>query len=124
MDELHDVQASGTYDADRETKARKRRFVRPPVDVYSTSAETVVVADMPGVRKADLEISVEGDDLVIEAPVAGRMERESALPWGYHRRFRLRSAFDRDRIGARYEDGILVITLPKVAAEVKRVEID
>ena len=125
MDELQDVEGGeSTEGGERETHTRKRRYIRPAVDIYSTSDETVVLADMPGVHKTDLDVRVEGDDLLIEARAAGRMEEESALPWGYHRRFRLRSAFDRDRIAADYEDGILRVTLPKLSAEdTRKIEI-
>jgi HSP20 family protein len=90
------------------------------VDIYSTESEMIVLADMPGVRKGDLEITLERDELTIEGKIAGRGEAESALPRGYHRRFRLRTAFDRERIRASLEEGILRVTLPKAATEQPR----
>jgi HSP20 family protein len=37
----------------------------PPVDIYETTREVVVVTALPGVEQRDLEISIEGDVLVI-----------------------------------------------------------
>jgi len=120
-DELRDTPGPGPpASEDREARARRRHYARPAVDIYSTESEMVVLADMPGVRKADLEITVERDELAIEGKIAGRREAESALPWGYHRRFKLRTAFDRERINASLREGILRVTLPKAATEQPR----
>ncbi|UCC48404.1 MAG: Hsp20/alpha crystallin family protein [Gemmatimonadota bacterium] len=120
-DELRDVPGAGpSAGEDREARARRRHYARPAVDIYSTESEMVVLADMPGVRKGDLEITLERDELTIEGKIAGRREAESTLPWGYHRRFKLRTAFDRERIQASLEEGILRVTLPKAATEQAR----
>lgn len=122
-DEIRDSDAAS--EREREMSPRRRRYVRPPVDIYSTDAEMVVVADVPGVASEDLEITLDGDDLVIEARVADRPDSESELPWGYSRRFKLRTPFDRDRIRGHVENGVLQITLPKLhGGESKRVPID
>jgi HSP20 family protein len=95
------------------------------VDITATDSEVVVIADLPGVQKADLGITIDRDELVIEAPVAGRADRESSLPWGFYRRFRLRTLVDRDRIGAHLEGGVARVVLPKSAAEkAKKVAVD
>ncbi len=120
-DELRDVPGAGpSAGEDREARARRRHYARPAVDIYSTESEMVVLADMPGVRKGDLEITLERDELTIEGKIAGRREAESTLPWGYHRRFKLRTAFDREHIRAGLEEGILRVTLPKAATEQAR----
>ncbi len=102
---------------ERDARIRRRNYTRPAVDIYSTDVEMVVLADMPGVQKSDLDVTLEKDDLVIEGRVAGREESESALPWGYHRRFRLRTSFDRERIRAGIRGGVLRVVLPKAAGE-------
>jgi len=102
---------------ERDARVRRRNYGRPAVDIYSTDVEMVVLADMPGVQKSDLDVTLEKDELVIEGRVAGREESESALPWGYHRRFRLRTNFDRDRIRAGIRGGVLRVVLPKAVGE-------
>jgi HSP20 family molecular chaperone IbpA len=124
-DELRDVEQTVSPKEEREARFRRRNFVRPAVDIYSTDKEMVVLADMPGVHKTDIDITIDHDDLVIEVPVAGRADAESSLPWGYYRRFRLRTNFERDHINANLEGGILTITLPKAASEqTKKVSVD
>jgi HSP20 family protein len=119
-DELRDVQDSrASLKNEREARLRRRRYSRPNVDIYSTDTEMVVLADMPGVTKDDLEVSLEEDDLIIEGPVRGRSEQESALPWGYYRRFKLRTPFDRSRIRAGIRGGVLRINLPKAMNQQK-----
>ena len=124
-DELRDAEPTVSPKQEREARLRRRNFVRPAVDIYSTESDMVVLADMPGVRKGDLDITIDRDDLVIDAPVAGRAAAESVLPWGYYRRFRLRTAFERDRIQAHLEGGVLTVTLPKAASEkAKKIAVD
>lgn len=123
MVELHNNTESPPED--RETRARRRRFVRPAVDIYSTEAEMIVLADLPGVRKADVDVTIDGDDLILEAPVTERKQAESTLPWGFHRRFKLRSDFDRKKINAHLEAGILRLTLPRAArGKPKKIKVD
>lgn len=119
-DELRDVRDSrASLKDEREARLRRRRYSRPNVDIYSTDTEMVVLADMPGVTKDDLEVAVEEDDLIIEGRVQGRSEQESALPWGYYRRFKLRTPFDRSRIRAGIRGGVLRINLPKALSQQK-----
>jgi len=124
-DEIRDAQPDPNLEQDRDVRLRRRRYARPPVDIFSTDSEMVVLADMPGVAKADLDVTLEGDELVIEAPAAGRADEESGLPWGYYRRFKLRTPFERDRILARLEAGVLEIRLPKSQSQrAKKVTIE
>jgi len=124
-DEIRDVEQGVSPKEEREERFRRRNFVRPVVDIYSTDSDMVVLADLPGVKKSDLDITIDRDDLVIEAPAPGRLASESTLPWGYYRRFRLRTNFDRDAIKANLEAGILTVTLPKAASEkAKKVAVD
>ncbi|UCC73137.1 MAG: Hsp20/alpha crystallin family protein [Gemmatimonadota bacterium] len=124
-DELREAQQSEPTREEREARARRHRYTRPAVDIYSTDTEMVVLADMPGVRKSDLEITLDRDELVIEAKAAGRAEDESSLPWGYYRRFKLKTAFDREGITASLEGGICRISLPKAASEqTRKVKVD
>lgn len=117
-DELQDVdEHARTAEEEREARYKRRRYVRPAVDIYATDEEMVVLADMPGVRKGDVQVTLERDDLIIEGRAAGREAEESALPWGYYRRFKLRTAFERERIRASLRGGVLRVNLPKAPSE-------
>jgi len=117
-DELRDSRDSrASVGEEREARIKRKNYARPAVDIYATDSEMVVLADMPGVQKGDLEITLEKDELIIQGKVAGRAAAESTLPWGYHRRFRLRTDFDRNRIKAGLRGGVLRVVLPKAASE-------
>lgn len=93
------------------------RYVTPAVDIYETDDSLVVVADMPGVKKDDLEISVENNLLTIHARPGVAMD-ESALMrefslGEYFRQFTLGDKVDRDRITASLDQGVLTLSLPR-----------
>lgn len=103
----------------------RHRYVRPDVDIYSTAEAVVLMVDMPGVTKEDLEVGIEGNELVIDGRVTERIEGESRLPWGYYRRFRLSSAIDREGVHAKLNDGVLRIELAKAGTgPVRKVDVE
>ncbi len=96
--------------------------VFPAINVFETPDAIRVRAEIPGVRREDLEVSVENDTLT----VAGKREmtRESdeasfhrrEREWGSFRRsFSLPVRIDGNHVQARYADGILTVELPKAA---------
>lgn len=97
----------------------------PAVDVYQTTDEVIVEAELPGVKQEDLSISVTKDTLRIAGEVK---EAEAKDGVSYLRRERRKGRFVRnlglpvevnsDAVKATYKDGILQIVLPK-AEEVK-----
>jgi len=86
-----------------------------------------VEIDLPGVKKEDINVSIEGDYLIVTAERKMREEvkkedyylMESAFG-KYARSFYLPEEIDRDTIDARYENGRLMITFEKVAAKKRR----
>jgi len=90
----------------------------PAVDILRTDDALTLVADLPGVKKADLEIGIEDGVLAIAAPVADVEARHKPLyreygVGGYLRRFSLSDKIDQARISAELENGVLTVTLPK-----------
>ena len=91
----------------------------PPVDVREHPARYTVVADLPGVEPAMLEVTAEGDVLTIRAArrdrlhaggVPVRLER----PTGKIRRsLQLPGGCDGNKIRTRLRDGVLEIDVPK-----------
>lgn len=92
----------------------------PSVDVYETEKEVVVKAELPGVRKEDLEIVTLEDALTIKGEVKSESEVNEE---GYSRRERRYGGFTRtiplpmsvkaEEAKAKFEDGVLEIRLPK-----------
>ena len=92
----------------------------PAVDVYETNDDVVVKAELPGVKKEDVQVSIEGETLTLK----GEMRHtEEAKDDGYYRRELRYGSFHRtvplpvpvkpDEISARFEDGILTVRCPK-----------
>jgi len=96
----------------------------PPIDVYETAAHYVVTAEVPGLTRDLIELALEGSRLTIRGR---RPDREAAAgrPLRFQQVERGRGPFSRtlefaDRIDAAHitadlANGILTITLPKLA---------
>jgi HSP20 family protein len=91
---------------------------RPDVDIYVSDDAAIFIADMPGVAKGNVAIEVdETDSLVIRGTTSAK-EPENAVVRQYHvgnyyRAFQLSDEYDKDKISAKLENGLLEITVPK-----------
>ena len=107
--------------ATREERTVPGRFYVPPTDVYETEDALTVVMEVPGVAREAVEVEVKDDVLRVEARIDaskyGGLEPVYAEYGVGHwaRAFALPDKVDRERIEARLEDGVLTLTLPKVA---------
>ena len=105
---------------------RESRGDRPTgfrMDVYETEHAYRVVADLPGIRKEDINISIVG----AEVTVAAEAKREHAVGNGeqallqerfagkYHRTLGLGHEIDEAKAQAKYVNGVLELVLPKSA---------
>jgi len=91
----------------------------PPLNVFRKGDDLVIVTELPGVRREDLQIQVKDKTIRI----AGRKAVDYGAKAGVHRRERLAGEFDRavplpvaidaDRVKAEYRDGILALILPR-----------
>jgi HSP20 family protein len=92
----------------------------PAADVYETGDSFVVLMELPGIDEDDVEVSVEGDRLVVKGE---RRPRLPARPDRFHRMershgsfartFVLTQAIDPDDVSAQFRDGLLRIELGK-----------
>lgn len=99
-------------------KERPRPYVTPRTDVYETQDAYHLTADIPGVAENAVEITLEKNQLAIEARVEqpqreGRMWIAESTGGGYRRTFALPDGIDRERIAATVKNGVLRLTLPK-----------
>jgi HSP20 family protein len=98
----------------------------PPVNVFSEGDDFVVVAELPGVKKEDLDVQVKGDTVRIQ----GKKAIEHVDNVSVHRRERAAGAFDRTlsfpaqldagKAAADYRDGVLTLRLPRADSEKPR----
>ena len=98
---------------------RKARI--PAVDVAETDTAYQVKAELPGIRKEDLDVAVDDGVLTIKAEHNGNQEqteiaqliRQERSYGKFVRSLRLGATVDEETITAEYRDGVLHITLPK-----------
>jgi HSP20 family protein len=92
----------------------------PAVDIVQEGDHYVVKADLPGMKKDEIEITLNGDTLT----VSGEKKRETETKddsryrseryYGkFSRSLVLSSAVDTNKIEAAYKDGVLSVTIPK-----------
>src|ERR1051325_6299199 len=97
---------------------------RVKVDIAEANGAYVVNADLPGVRKEDIQVSIDGAEVTLTAEVkrekeASKDERvvHSERVYGkVTRSFALPREVDEAKVEARFRDGVLELTLPKKAA--------
>lgn len=106
---------------EREARTNAERpveFVSPVVNIVETRDGYVLEAEMPGVNKAGLEITLENTELTIvghrhtEPLIGDALFRESHRA-DYRRVFELDPAIDTAKISAQMEQGVLKLMLPK-----------
>lgn len=96
----------------------------PSVDVFEKNGNLVVKAELPGMKEEDIDVSVEGDMLNIrgekktESEVKEDNYYQSECSYGsFLRSVPIPSNVDSSKIAAEYENGVLQVTLPKLAGE-------
>lgn len=90
-----------------------------PTDIDETNEEYIISIDLPGFNKDDINVSLTNNDLSVKGKrESGNNEKRSIVRRGrYHGEFHKTFSFEKDvdgsHIEARYENGILSITVPK-----------
>jgi HSP20 family protein len=96
---------------------------RMKIDVAEQNGEYKVLAELPGVKKEDIKVAIDGDQVSITAESSverdakdGEHVLHSERYFGkVSRAFRLGQEIDEARASAKYNDGVLELTLPKKA---------
>ncbi len=112
-----------------------RHFLRPvavaagggalsiKMDVREDNKTYLVDAEMPGAKKADIKVEIDGNQVSIsaEAKIENDVKddkqtlRSECYYGNVFRSFALGQEIDEDAAGAKYENGVLSLTLPKAA---------
>lgn len=120
---------------EREFNAMRKEFTEdykmPLIDIYETSGEIVIKAEMPGVRKEDIVLNVTPTTVEIQAELKEEQEenvknyyKKERVMKRYYRSISLPTKISTEDVKAKFKDGLLIIRLKKVKAEKKRVEIE
>lgn len=141
MNELRNLDpfAIDPFDDSFRSLMRPWRFEMPEsaprikLDIAENDGRYAVKAEIPGVRKDDIEVRVDGNTVSISAEVKSEKEKKGnggrllhrERQEGYaSRSFTLACPVDEGKVKASYQDGILVLSLPKKAeSSSKRVAI-
>src|SRR5205823_5400310 len=108
-----------TKTEDRTTSGtREFTYLTPAANIRETTDGYLLEAEMPGVGKDGLEITVDSNELTIlgrrsDEALAGEVVYRESRAWDYKRVFELDPEIDASKITAKMEEGVLMLTLPK-----------
>ncbi len=104
----------------------------PAVDIHDSKHNILVKADIPGLTKDDIEVTVQGDVLIIKGEKKQDKEikeknyvRTERFYGSFQRSIRLPSEVKVDKVEATYKNGVLELVLPKSEkAKPKQIKLD
>ena len=112
---------SGLRDANGDVAIGECRWT-PAIDIREDDNGYVLSADLPGVQRDDVDITMDRNRLTIRGKRAatqaredGKFLRSERISGTFHRQFTLPQTVARDDISAKYENGVLEVVLPKGA---------
>ena len=96
----------------------------PDIDVFEKDGKIVVRADLPGIKREDIDVSVQDDTLVVRGQREEETDIDNETYYGseralgrFYRAVSLPAGVDPDEIDATYGDGVLQVSVPKKAAQ-------
>jgi HSP20 family protein len=118
------------FDQSFEAAARDASWT-PAVDIHEEAQRFLVRADLPGVKPTDIEVTADkgvltlrGERQIDKKEVDGHYSRVERVAGKFVRTFTLPDNVQTDAIKAQFKDGVLELTIPKVAkVEPRRIEI-
>ncbi len=97
-----------------------RRTWLPAVDIYENDDAFVATADLPGLKKDDIDVSIEDNVLTVSgerkfehSEEKGTFRRVERSYGTFRRSFTLPRGVEPAKVEARFEDGVLTLSLPK-----------
>lgn len=133
FDEDFDNFFEGFFRPVRGLERASQSAVIPAVDISENDQQYVVRAELPGVKKEDISVTVEGGVLRIsgesksehEDKENGRVIRQERHYGQYVRSLRLGAEVDEQKAKAHYKDGVLELVLPKAeSVKPRRIAVD
>jgi HSP20 family protein len=102
----------------------------PPTDVFETTEGVIILSEIPGVDREDIDIYLEGDLIKISGvrrnPISQpKRMHQMEIEFGHFERYvRIPIPIDLDGIQATYKDGLLKVFLPKkIVKRIEKVEV-
>lgn len=104
---------------------------QPAADVFETATAIVVRLELAGVASGDVQVTVDGDVLRIRGVRKPRVDRDAQrlhqmeiASGPFERAIRIGVPFDRERVSAALEEGLLRVELPKRPSGPRRIGVD
>jgi len=98
---------------------RTQNNISPSSDIYENADEYILVANMPGVSRSEVQVKVIEESLL----VFGRINYDETVNrdyilnenelGNYFRKFKISDSIDKTKISAKYDNGQLIVHLPK-----------
>jgi HSP20 family protein len=98
-------------------------MARLPIDLYETDEELTLRARLPGVNPEDVDITINGEELIIKAELRSDAALDEAKDWSWYRhelyhgalgrRINLPTQIDANKVEATFRNGELTLVLPK-----------
>jgi HSP20 family protein len=112
------------FDEMRPTMFSAEQTWKPPVDIYETAGEIVVLVEIAGMKKKDINVTMENDLLKISgarpdfSPSTKMKLHQMEIDYGkFQRIVKISLPINIHNISAQYKEGFLQITLPKIKLE-------
>lgn len=108
-------------------RTRSQMAFNPRTDIYESSDNIILVADMPGVSEDSVEITLEKNVLTINGYVNDEQPKGYSQTYAeyrvgdFQRSFTLTNNIDQNKIVATVRDGVLSLTMPKVVPTTKKI---
>ncbi|MBN2010751.1 Hsp20/alpha crystallin family protein [candidate division KSB1 bacterium] len=113
------IQKKETENIQKTERTRSGRVFTPATDIIETNNDIVLLADMPGLTKENIDVKLENNQLTIQGYVNPEIPKEYLLSYSeydvgdYYRAFTLSDTIDQGKIEAEYKNGLLLLRLPK-----------
>ena len=98
---------------------RRENNIQPSTDIFENPDEFILVANMPGVSRGDIQVKVVNESLIVFGKVNYNeiVSRDYILNeneiGNYFRKFKISDSIDKNNINAKFDNGQLIVFLPK-----------
>jgi HSP20 family protein len=108
------------FDEMRPTRFSAEKMWKPPVDIYETAEEVIVLVEVAGMDKKDIAVTLDNNILKISgvrpdySPAAKNRIHQMEIDYGkFERMMKITIPIDTENTSAFYKEGFLKITIPK-----------
>ena len=108
------------FDEMRPTRFAAEKVWKPPVDIYETAEEVIVLVEVAGMNKKDIAVTLDNNILKISgirpdySPAAKNKIHQMEIDYGkFERMMKSTIPIDTENTSAYYKEGFLQITIPK-----------